>query len=479
MTFLRKHRRLLWMASSLTLLAMTIFGLAVQAQETGEPRPVYVLEMDGAIAPAFSGYLKTGLQKARDNNAQLLLIELDTPGGLLSTTREMVTMIVESSIPVAVWVTPSGAHAASAGTFIMYAAHIAAMNSGTNIGAATPIEMRGQLRSQTEEDKTKNTKEQTDKESSSEKDLQEILQDIVDPNKKAMRQKAIKDTAAFIRGLAEMRDRNVEWAERAVTEADSLTADEALEKNVIDYMAISRAELLEQIDGQSIALKNGDPVTLSTKNAPVIAFPPDWKVKLLTYITDPNVALILMSIGVYGLILEFYNPGALLPGTVGAISLILALYALNVLPINAAGIALLLLGIGFMIAEAFIPSFGIIGFGGVVAFLIGATIMFDTQSMPGLVLDWGVIAGVGIFGILVVALIVYLTARVYKQKISTGTESMIDELAEVIEWKDKSGRVRIHGEIWHAESDTPLKVKQGDDVTISSVEHLKLKVKSG
>ncbi|MCB9991591.1 MAG: nodulation protein NfeD [Rhodospirillales bacterium] len=241
----------------------------------------------------------------------------------------MATSIVESKIPVAVWVTPSGAHAASAGTFILYAAHIAAMDEGTNVGAATPIEMKGQTGGQ--------VGKALDDGKTDEESLKEILKEFTDPNAKAMRQKAIEDTTAFIRGLAELRGRNAEWAEKAVIEADSITASEALEKNVIDLIAKNREELLDKIDGKDIPVKNAASVTLQTKGAPVVEFAPDWKTRLLIMITDPNVALILMSIGVYGLILEFYNPGALVPGTIGAICLIIGLYALNVLPINAAG----------------------------------------------------------------------------------------------------------------------------------------------
>lgn len=466
---------LLWIAASLSLLAMTFFYLPASAQDAAKP-PVYVLTMDGAIGPAFSGYLDAGLAKAQADKAQLLVIELDTPGGLLSSTRDMATSIVESRIPVAVWVTPSGAHAASAGTFILYAAHIAAMDEGTNVGAATPIEMKGQL------DEPIRGKDGREKPATGAQDdeqsLRKMLEDMGDPNAKAMRQKAIEDTAAFIRGLAELRGRNAEWAEKAVTEAASITAAEALEINVIDLIALNRAELLEKVNGKVIPIKNGEPVTLDTAGAPVTEFKPDWKTKLLSMITDPNIALILMSIGVYGLILEFYNPGSLVPGTIGAICLILGLYAMNVLPINAAGVALMILGVVFIIAEAFMPSFGILGLGGLAAFIVGATIMFDAESMPGLALDWGVIWGIAFCGLLVVGLTAFLAARVYKKQVTTGPESMTGKKAEVVEWKKTEGRVRIQGEIWNAYADETLDLKKDDEVLVSKVEGLDLKVRA-
>jgi len=469
-----------WIASLCLLLAMTSFFLsaAIAENQNGEKKPVYVLTMNGAISPAFSGYLESGLEKARAADAQLLLVELNTPGGLLSTTRDMAATIVQSPIPIAVWVTPSGAHAASAGTFIMYAAHIAAMDEGTNIGAATPVEMRGQVSNQMGE--AIEQKDARDKPSTNDEqqNLRDMLRDLTDPNQKAMNQKAIEDTTAFIRGLAELRGRNVEWAEKAVTDADSITAKEALEMNVIDYLATSHNALLEQIDGKIIKIKNADPVTLDTAHAPIVEIKPDWKVKLLTFITDPNVALILMSIGVYGIILEFYNPGTMIPGTIGAISLILGLYALNILPISGAGIALILIGMLLMAAEAFVPSFGILGIGGLAAFIIGATIMFDSESMPGLALDWGVVWGIGLSGLILVALTVYMTVKVYRQKVSTGAESMIGSEAEIVEWDGTKGRVRVQGEIWSALSKEDLELSAEDIVLISAVDGLDLKIRT-
>ena len=437
-------------------LALIIIGLCStllntpNAQDNGGH--IMVMTMEGAIGPAFSGYMETGIARAEAENAQAIIIELNTPGGLLSSTRDMVSDIVESPVPVIVWTTPSGAHAASAGTFIMYAAHINAMDSGTNLGAATPIEMGGSSPTSSEDNGG-------------------------DANKEAMKNKALEDTSAFIRGLAEMRGRNAEWAQTAVTEAKSLTAEEALKENVIDMIATNRDELLAKLNGRDVTLKNGETVTLATDGVQVREFKPDWKVTFLSMITDPNIALIFMSIGVYGLILEFYNPGTMIPGTVGAICLIIGLYAMNVLPINAAGIILLVLGLGFMVAEAFIPSFGILGFGGLAAFVVGLAIMFDSDAMPGLAIDGGVIAGIALLGAIIVGLVVFLTVKVYRKEMDTGVEGMVGKKGEIVEWKDDHGRVRVQGEVWSAYADSNLDLKAEDTVIVAAVNQTELTIK--
>lgn len=453
---MRSHNELLRRIRMLLAMTMFIAGFTAllmpfsQAQSDGGH--IMVMTMEGAIGPAFSGYLETGIARAEAENAQAIIIELNTPGGLLSSTRDMVSDIVESPVPVIVWTTPSGAHAASAGTFIMYAAHINAMDSGTNLGAATPIEMGGSSPTSSEDNGG-------------------------DANKEAMKNKALEDTSAFIRGLAEMRSRNAEWAQTAVTEAKSLTAEEALKENVIDMIATNRDELLAKLNGSDVTLKNGETVSLATDGVKVREFKPDWKVTFLSMITDPNIALIFMSIGVYGLILEFYNPGTMIPGTVGAICLIIGLYAMNVLPINAAGIILLVLGLGFMVAEAFIPSFGILGFGGLAAFVVGLAIMFDSDAMPGLAIDGGVIAGIALLGAIIVGLVVFLTVKVYRKEMDTGVEGMVGKKAEIVEWKDDHGRVRVQGEVWSAYADSKLDLSVGDKVIVSSVNQTDLTVK--
>ncbi len=315
-------------------LGLIMAGLSIlwpsYAQEPSA-RPVHVLTMKAAVGPAMAGYLEGGIERAQKDNAQLLIVELDTPGGLLTTTRLMVQDIIESPVPIAVWVTPSGAHAASAGTFLVYASHIAAMDQGTNLGAATPIKMGSPMTPPSPAQEPADNPQQENTEEGDKTDSE--------TNKAATDLKALEDTAAFIRGLAEMRGRNARWAEAAVIDAKSLTAREALEQNVIDMISDSREGLIMQVDGRKITLKDKTEITLSTENAAVKVFEPDWRTKILAMITDPNIAFILMTLGVYGLILEFYNPGTFIPGTIGAICLIIALYALNVLPVTAAGTA--------------------------------------------------------------------------------------------------------------------------------------------
>lgn len=451
---MRMLHRFIFIALFCTGLSITL--IQSFAQET-LPKPVVVLTMKGAVSPAYSEYLAQGLSAAKDRNAQLVVLKLNTPGGLLTSTRDMVTDILESPVPVAVWVTPSGAHAASAGTFLLYAAHIAAMDEGTNVGAATPIQMGGP---QIPNEQPANEEENTEQSASSPTD-----------------QKALEDTSAFIRSLAELRGRNAEWAEKAVTEADSLTAQEALEKKVIDVMATSLLDLMQQIDGREIETKDKTVHMLTLADAPVEEIEPDWRTLLLALITDPNVALILMTIGIYGLILEFYNPGTMIPGTIGILSLAAALFAINVLPVNIAGVILIVLGIVFMIAEAFIPSFGILGLGGVAAFIFGATMLFDEQYMPGLGLDWEVIALLAAFGIATSLFIMFFAIKVMRKRPDTGTEAMIGQSAKIDHWSGQKGRVFIDGEHWAARSEDML---SGDEKTviIEKIDGLTLWVKA-
>lgn len=446
----KKHIRIF-----IFLLALLPAFLSI-AQENGE-KPVHVLTMQGPISPALYNYMQKGFTRAQAENAQLILIELNTPGGLLTTTREMTTLILNSPIPVAVHVTPSGSHAASAGTFLVYASHVAAMSDGTNIGAATPIQMGGAPSSP-----SKKGEQETKEEKS---------------NADALDQKALQDTSAFIRSLAKMRDRNAEWAVKAVQEADSLTASEAKDDNVVEYIANSRADLLKQIDGKTITVTDGKTTTLSLKGAPLVENIPDLKTKLLTFITDPNVAMILMSIGVYGLILEFYHPGTMVAGTIGIISLLLGFYAMNVLPINLTGLLLIVLAAGLFVAEAFIPSFGILGIGGIAAFVIGASMVFEGESMPGLALDMGIVWGIAATGALIMGLFGYVIAKSLKKQAGTGAEGMIGESAEVIEWSGTEGLVHIQGEIWKAWSEHALSLTPGGKVMVSATQDLRLKIR--
>jgi membrane-bound serine protease (ClpP class) len=396
---------------------------------------VRVLTVQGAISPASADYLLRGLDKAARDKAQLVVIEMDTPGGLDTSMRAIIKAILASPVPVATYVSPSGARADSAGTYILYASHIAAMAPATNLGAATPVELMGS-----------GTPEQPDNASPGK------AKSI--PGDTHMR-KAVHDAAAYIRSLAELRGRNADWAERAVREAVSLPASEALKMKVIDLIAVDLGDLLKQLNGRVIKL-DGRNVTLDTTNAKIELVEPDWRSRLLAVIGDPSIAYILILLGIYGLIYEFANPGMLLPGVVGGICLLLAMFALQVMPISYAGLALMILGVMLMISEAFIPSFGALGIGGLVAFIIGSVMLIDTD-LPGYGVPWELIIPVaavsGLFSFFVVGMAIKARAR----PVVTGAEEMIGAPGEIIEDMDHEGWAHIHSERWQVRSSVPLK----------------------
>ena len=413
-----------------------------------------VLDINGPIGPATSDFVARGLARAQDEGARVVVLRMDTPGGLDTSMRAIIHDILASPVPVLSFVAPSGARAASAGTYILYASHVAAMAPGTNLGAATPVQIMGGAEPQ-------------DQEKGEDEDDKAAPRD-------PMSQKVINDAVAYIRSLARLRERNEEWAEQAVREAASLPAHEALEKNVIDIVAATIPDLLEQAHGREVQVRDHT-VGLDTRGLQFERVEPDWRNRLLAVITNPNVAYVLMLIGVYGLFFEFANPGFVVPGVAGAICLVLALYAFHVLPVNYAGLALMLLGIAFMIGEVFAPSFGALGIGGVVAFVVGSIILIDTES-PFYEISLPLIIAVALVSAAVFMGLVALAMRSWRQPVVSGREALVGAEGEALEDFDAHGHVRASGEVWQAESDRPL--RRGQTVRIKAVEGLTLLVEA-
>ena len=422
-----------------------------------------VLHITGAIGPATSRYVERGLADAQSEGDRLVILEMDTPGGLESSMRDIISAILAAPIPVVTYVAPSGARAASAGTYILYASHIAAMAPTTNLGAATPVQIGGESAPQREPADEKSTKPLPSQ--------GPIPSQGTAPSAlTTMERKEINDAVAYIRGLAELRGRNAEWAEQAVRGAASLTASAALEAHVIDLIARDMPDLLAKIDGRQVKIGQRV-VTLATRNATTVQVEPDWRTRFLSVITHPTVAYGLMLLGIYGLLLEGYNPGVMFPGVAGVIALLVALYAFQILSVNYAGLALIALGIGMIIAEFFFPTFGSLGLGGLIAFIVGSLILLDTD-VPGLSIARPVIAGVATAGGLVLVGLVYLATHSMRKPVVTGTQAMIGASAEAFEDFSERGRVRFGGELWNARTSAPLKT--GQAVRIVRVEGLSL-----
>ena len=443
-----------------------------------------ILRIDSAIGPATADYILGGIKEAEAKNHKLVVLEMDTPGGLDSAMRDIIKGILASRVPVATFVAPSGSRAASAGTYILYASHIAAMTPASNLGAATPVQIGGmpgmpeqpKAPADSEPDESANASAKADADNAStasgpaDKAPAGAKDRPLPPD--AMKAKMVNDAAAYIEGLAELRGRNAEWARQAVREAVSLSAREALQLKVIDIVADDIPDLLAQANGRRIELNN-EPYTLQTGDLAVEEFEPGWRIELLTIITDPSVAYLLMLVGIYGLLLEGYNPGGLVPGIVGAICLLVALFAFQVLPVNYAGLGLIILGIALMVVEGFTPSFGVLGIGGLAAFVFGSIILMDSD-VPGFAVSQSIIAGIAAVSGAALLGLIFMLMRARNRPIVSGAEALIGQSAEVIEDFAGRGNVYLDGERWIAESTTPL--KKGQSVRVTALHGLVVSV---
>ena len=437
----------------------------------GAPKAVWVVDLQGAVSPASADLVMRAIEDAAAAGAAALVIRMDTPGGLDKSMRDLVKAILAAEVPVVTYVSPNGARAASAGTYIAYASHVAAMAPATNIGSSTPVNLAAPSPTPKPPRPTppKGGGEEDGDQTEGEADKPaQPLQAPLD----AMGKKMVNDAAAYLRSLAELRGRNLEWADETVREGANLRATAALERNVIDLLAPNLADLLAQLDGREVELESG-PQTLATADAELVFVETDWRHELLSIITDPTIAYGLLIIGVYGLILEFYNPGRIFPAATGVICLLLGAYGLQMLPINYAGLALVLLGLGMLIAEVITPTYGVLGIGGVVAFVMGSVMLMDT-NLPGYQLPLPIIGGFAVAAGGIAFFVVGSAVQARRQRIVTGMEGMIGASAEVLQGFQGEGRVRAFGEVWRARSDARL--RKGAQVRITAVDGLVLKV---
>jgi|KBSMisStandDraft_5_1062788.scaffolds.fasta_scaffold32645_3 membrane-bound serine protease (ClpP class) len=427
----------IWPTCLAGLVLLCLAAAVARPASAQSPNRVFVTEVNGVIGVATTRQISQAIQKARQENASALVMRLDTPGGLVSSTRDIIKEMIASPVPVIVYVAPSGARAASAGTYITYASNLAAMAPGTNIGAATPIEIGGVPGLPGSQPKDKESKGEP---------------------KSDAQNKAINDAVAMMRSFAQLRGRNADWGEKAVRDAATLTALEAQKEGVVELVADNLNDLLTQADGRNVTVA-GVQTKFTTRNAEIIAVAPDWRTKALSAISDPNIAFLLMLIGFYGLILEFWNPGSFAPGVIGAISLIVGLTALTALPVNYGALGLLVLGILLMIGEAFTPGIGALGIGGLAAFIVGGLFLFEggDTDIEFAVSRWLIFgSAIATAGMIVAIGGAAWSAR--KRAPVTGSEQMIGMRGEVVGWSDGRGSVRVHGEIWSARANRPLQV---------------------
>ncbi|MFO1431237.1 MAG: nodulation protein NfeD [Candidatus Competibacteraceae bacterium] len=450
---------------SVFMLAALLLLTPLLARAEGK---VLLVELQGAIGPASSRFVQGALERARNQNAGLVILRLDTPGGLDSSMRDIIQSLLASPIPVAVYVAPEGARAASAGTYILYASHLAAMAPATNLGAATPVQIGGSPTPDRPEEPPAGKKPEDRQKADRPKEGSKP-----EPHS-AMERKMINDARAYIRALAQLRKRNADWAEQAVTGAASLSAEDALKQGVIDLIAVDVPDLLRQANGRIVQVA-GQARTLATQNSVVETLTPDWRQRLLGAITHPQVAYILLLLGVYGLFFELAHPGVIAPGVLGGICLLIALFALQVLPINYAGLGLLLLGLLFMIAEAFVPSFGILGLGGIFAFIAGSLLLWD-ETGPGFELPVGIVLGFALASTVLFIGLGNMLLRQRRRPVVTGAEELLGAGAVALEDFSGTGRVWVHSESWQAHSDRPL--RKGERVRVTGRKGLVLQVQS-
>ncbi len=464
-------------------LRLSLLFLLLAASTARAQGVVLELELDGPLGVATAEYIISGIEEANERNARLVIIRMDTPGGLVDPTRDIIKAILGSGVPVATYVAPSGSRAASAGTYILLASHVAAMAPTTEMGAATPVSLGGgdspsppmpfgpQRAPQDSGDRAPADGE------SAEEGAEDGKPGTGEPGTApapgtAVERKVLNDAISYIRSLAEAHGRNADWAERAVREAATLTADEALAENVIDLIATDRADLLAQIDGRTVTANNRE-VTLETAGAVVEFLEPSWRIKFLSAITNPQVALLLLLVGIYGLVFEGWNPGAIVPGVVGVVCLLLAAYALQVLPVNYAGLALILVGMALIVAEAFAPSFGALGLGGIAAFIFGAIMMFDT-GVPGFGISIAFVVSLALVSGLLLLLLVSYIVKLRQRGAVSGEEAIVGGTATALESFTGRGHVWIDGEAWNAHS--PTAVHKDQKLKVTAIEGLLLHV---
>jgi len=417
---------------------------------------VVELEIKGGIGVATADYVISGIEHAEETGAELIIINMDTPGGLMAPMRDIVQAVLGSSVPVATYVTPAGARADSAGTYILLASHIAAMAPTTHLGAATPVALTG-------DDATPDTDDSSEEESDS---------DTETPSGTSMERKVLNDAIAYIRGLAERYGRNADWAEDAVVNAATLTATDALEMNVIEFIAIDRGDLLRQVNGYEVEV-NSETVALDTSNVVVEEYEPDWRIKILSVIANPEIVLLLGIIGLYGLMYEGWNPGAIVPGVVGVICLLLAAYALQVIPVNYAGLALIIVGVALMTAEAFAPSFGALGLGGIAAFVFGAIMMFDS-GVPGFGISVSFVITIALIAALFIIWLMTYVVKMRRRGAVSGRDSIIGGVGQALHGFAGEGQIWLEGEAWAAYSSVPIAKDQ--EVVVTAMDGLVLSV---